>query len=136
VIFLIIKVNFFTYPKNRIPSSIYFDSPNINEIANCVSYLNVNKAVEHDNVFAYFISTTFLVLPFPSPFLNILLDYSFKNSIFRNDCKIAKVFPICKKGDVNNPNNYRPISILPCLSKIFEKFLYKRLTNYIDKKKT
>jgi len=45
---------FSTYLKNCIPSSIYLDSPNINEIANCISSLNVNKAVGHDNISAYY----------------------------------------------------------------------------------
>ena len=38
--------------------------------------------------------------------------------------KIAKVFPIYKHGDIHNLNNYRPISLLPSISKIFEKIVH------------
>ena len=37
-----------------------------------------------------------------------------------------------KKGDVHDPNNYRPISILPSISKIFEKIMQKQIVHYFD----
>lgn len=47
--------------------------------------------------------------------------------------KIAKITPIHKSGDNNDLNNYRPISILPSLSKIYEKIVHTRLYKYIEK---
>ena len=47
--------------------------------------------------------------------------------------KIAKVVPIYKKGDPKYFNNYRPVSILPCFSKILEKIVYIRLYNFLLK---
>ena len=41
--------------------------------------------------------------------------------IFPDILKIASIIPLHKGGDINDPHNYRPISILPTLSKIFEK---------------
>ena len=49
--------------------------------------------------------------------------------------KIAKVCPIYKSGDKSDLSNYRPISILSCFSKIFEKIIANRLNSYIDKEK-
>ena len=47
--------------------------------------------------------------------------------------KIAKVVPIFKSGDKKDPSNYRPISVLPALSKIFEKLVYNQLfDHFID----
>ncbi|ELT98506.1 hypothetical protein CAPTEDRAFT_69268, partial [Capitella teleta] len=37
-----------------------------------------------------------------------------------------------KKGDVRDPNNYRPILILPSISKIFEKVIHKQIVQYFD----
>ena len=47
--------------------------------------------------------------------------------------KIAKIVPVYKSGDKNDLNNYRPISILSSLSKIFEKIVYTRLIKFLDK---
>ena len=47
--------------------------------------------------------------------------------------KIAKVVPIFKDGEKNITSNYRPISTLGNLSKIFEKVIHKRLMNYLEK---
>lgn len=50
---------------------------------------------------------------------------------FPDSLKIAKVSPIYKSGHKSDPENYRPISVLSTLSKIFEKVIYNRLDNYL-----
>lgn len=50
---------------------------------------------------------------------------------FPDSLKIAKVTPIFKSGTKSDPNNYRPISVLPVISKIFEKIIYNRLDAYL-----
>ena len=52
--------------------------------------------------------------------------------MYPHKLKIGKVVPIHKKGDSTLVNNYRPISILNTINKIFEKILHARLTKYID----
>lgn len=54
---------------------------------------------------------------------------------FPKQLKIAKVFPIFKSGSKSDPSNYRPISILPTISKIFEKHVNKHLMGYLNKYK-
>ena len=49
--------------------------------------------------------------------------------------KLAKVIPIFKNGDKHPFQNYRPVSVLPCLSKIFERLMYDRLITFIEKHK-
>ena len=46
--------------------------------------------------------------------------------------KIACVTALFKAGDKLDPNNYRPISSLPLLNKIFEKLIHKRQTSYLE----
>ena len=46
--------------------------------------------------------------------------------------KVSKIKPLLKKGDVTLLNNYRPISLLPCASKIFERVLFNQLYEYFD----
>ena len=72
-----------------------------------------------------------------SPILSIVLSNLFnasvKNEIFPDLLKTARVIPIFKKGCRNLPQNYRPISTLTFISKIFERLILNRLTNFFDK---
>ena len=52
---------------------------------------------------------------------------------FPNHLKHALVTPIYKKGNREDPCNYRPISITPALSKTFEKVLRKQMNEYLEK---
>ncbi|VEN58210.1 unnamed protein product [Callosobruchus maculatus] len=65
--------------------------------------------------------------------LTYLFNLSIECGRFPEPLKTAVVIPIFKKGDKLDPCNYRPISILPCLSKIFEKLLKERIWNYVKK---
>ena len=55
---------------------------------------------------------------------------SFEEAIFPEKIKIAKVSPSFKKGDKENVENYRPISILPIFSKVLQRIMYNRLYEY------
>ena len=54
---------------------------------------------------------------------------------FPNHLKQAYVIPIYKKGDCEDPNNYRPISITAALAKISEKVLREQMLNYLESNK-
>jgi len=60
------------------------------------------------------------------------LNTSLNSGIFPQNLKLAEVTPIFKKGDKFLKENYRPISILSCLSKIFEKIIFNQLSGYFD----
>ncbi len=55
--------------------------------------------------------------------------------IFPDKLKIAKIIPLHKKDDETLFTNYRPISLLPAISKIFEKVIFKQLYNFFQEKK-
>ena len=55
------------------------------------------------------------------------------NGVVPNELKVAKVVPIYKSGDRRLINNYRPVSVLPSFSKILEKLMYNRISNFIHK---
>ena len=67
-----------------------------------------------------------------SPIISNIINKSIQSSNFPHSLKNARVTPIFKSGDKSKPNNYRPISVLPNLSKIFEKFIYKQLYKYLE----
>ena len=62
--------------------------------------------------------------------LTHIINCSLKTGTVPSKLKIAKVTPIFKKGSKQLFSNYRPISVLPVLSKIFEKVVHKQLTNF------
>ncbi len=64
--------------------------------------------------------------------LKPLINESIRNGVFPDTLKNATVIPIFKKGDTGNLNNYRPIALLPVMSKVFEKVLNGQLTEVIE----
>ena len=62
-----------------------------------------------------------------------IINLSFGKGYVPYELQIANVGPIFFKGDATLISNYRPISVLPVFSKLFEKLVYGRLTKYIDK---
>ena len=60
-----------------------------------------------------------------------IYNYSLHSGIFPDRLKIAVVKPLHKTGDKFNISNYRPISLLPTFSKIFEKAMYSRLNQHL-----
>ncbi|CAG7720577.1 unnamed protein product [Allacma fusca] len=74
-----------------------------------------------------------LSAPFISATLAQLFNDSIVTGIFPQELKISLVKPIFKSGDSLNPSNYRPISISPVFSKIFEKLMYSRLLEFFEK---
>ena len=64
--------------------------------------------------------------------LTITINQSLSTGIFPEKLKVAKVIPIFKKDDPLLIENYRPISILPSISKIFEKVICNQLNDYFD----
>jgi hypothetical protein len=65
--------------------------------------------------------------------LTLIINQSISTGIFPEKLKIAKVIPLFKKGEVSQLSNYRPISILPSLSKIIERIMHSQIQDYFDK---
>jgi hypothetical protein len=59
------------------------------------------------------------------------INEMFRNKRFPKSLKIALVTPIFKDGDKTDVTNYRPISVLPVLSKIYENSINSRLTDHL-----
>ena len=91
--------------------------------------LNPKKANTHENIPAK-------ILKLSSEICKENLTHIFNKAIieckFPDELKLADVTPIYKKDDPNNPKNYRPVSVLPVTSKIFERILHKQLSLYVD----
>ena len=61
-----------------------------------------------------------------------VLSLSIRQGVFPNELKLAKVLPIYKSDDKRQLKNYRPISVLPFISKIFEKIVADSVIDFLD----
>ena len=62
--------------------------------------------------------------------LTVIINQTIVTGIFPNALKVAKVKPLHKKGEKSCLNNYRPISLLPTISKVFERVIYAQIYQY------
>ena len=64
-----------------------------------------------------------------------ICNLSIKYSLFPTDCQIAKLKPLFKNGSTAHPKSYRPISLLPLISKIIEKVIHDQTQEFLDANK-
>ena len=101
-------------------------------VKNILLNLDTSKAAGMDLIPAKFLRDGAEVLALP---LTNIINLSIKLSTFQEECKIAKLKTIFKKGARTDPKNYRPISLLPLVSKIIEKSIHFQIEDYLNKKK-
>ena len=70
-----------------------------------------------------------------APSLTSIFSKSILTGIYPNNWKTAKVTPLFEKGLKSDPNNYRPIYVIPIISKVFERIVYNQLFRYLDDNK-
>ena len=92
--------------------------------------LSGNKATGIDNISCKIIK---IAAPAISDSLTFIFNQAITLSSFPNEWKMARVIPLYKNGQRNIPGNYRPISVLPAISKIMERIMYDQLYNYLTK---
>ena len=67
--------------------------------------------------------------------LSHVVNLSLSQGIFFPCFKTAKIISVFKKDSATDVNNYRPISLLPAMSKILEKVMYKRVMSLLTQQK-
>ena len=130
----------------------------IEEFSSHPSILMINEKTNNNNVFDFTEvdlksieteiskldpkkSTTFKSIPTKiiketknicAPILHNLVNSSIRNSTFPDKLKLPDVAPVFKKGDPLNVKNYRPVSVLPAVSKIYERIIQEQLFHHIE----
>ena len=97
------------------------------EVADMIKCLKSKKASGHDGIGPTMLQQAGASIVTP---LTQLINLSLTTSTVPTDWKKAQVTPIYKKNNRSDPNNYRPISILPTISKIAEKIVFKHVYNF------
>ena len=119
------------YVDSKVPSNTFFTIPEITSsfVRNFLVNLDVTKATGLDCIDPKLLKIALNVL---SPSITYLDNKSLLSGIFPQPWKEAKISKIFKSGCRNGINNYRPISILPTLSKFIEKWIHKQLMSFLN----
>lgn len=130
--------------EQKIPSSdssplMFLDEPlyeNFNKElhTNSIDVVNIIKSLNLVGGGIDKISTNVLLLTYECiiSHLTFFFNLCLRTAVFPTHLKVAIIKPIFKAGEKNSFNNYRPISLLPILSKILEKILFNYISSYLN----
>ena len=122
--------NFETYVKIAQSEFAAFQPVTVSHVSHLLHGLSNNKATGIDKISSKIIK---LAAPVISDSLTLIFNQAITLSSFPDEWKVARVMPLYKNGQRSIPGNYRPISVLPAISKIMERILYDQLYNYLTK---
>ena len=117
------------YLHNPNEHSIFFTETDPGEVAKIILNLDASKSGDLYGITPRLIK----MAPEMGTNLSIIFNIAIEKGVFPHLFKRAKVIPIHKGESKMIPSNYRPISLLPIFGKIFEKIIFARLTNFINK---
>ena len=123
-------INVTNYMVDRNDKTMFLSPVNENEVMNTIQKCKNKTSEDSDNITMKFLKEVFQYIL--KPFTRIC-NLSFRDGIFPDKMKLAKVIPLFKSGDKGSFNNYRPVSLLSQFSKIIEKLFDVRLQSFIDK---
>ena len=101
----------------------------VHEVGKLIGSLKNKKSSGPDDISAQLLK---LSLPYTIESLTYIYNLCIAHNTFPSDLKTAKVIPLPKTKDKLDPNNYRPISLLPVLSKPLERHVHKHLFEYLE----
>ena len=119
-------VDYVQYSAN---TTFTFNDITENDTLKLLQGLKTSKAAGPDKISARLVKDSAEVI---CQTLTLIFNRSLQQGIFPEDLKTAFVSPIFKDGDKADCSNYRPISVLSIVAKIFEKIVYNQLITYID----
>ena len=100
------------------------------EVNTCINNIKSQSAPGLDGISPKFIKLSKVVL---TPFLTKLFNKCISQKSFPDSFKTAAIIPIPKSSSPNSMNDFRPISLLPIFSKIFEKIIAEKMMKFINK---
>ncbi|XP_077991070.1 uncharacterized protein LOC144445406 [Glandiceps talaboti] len=123
-------VSFHHFLGDSHPHSFFFHPVIDNDIVKIIKRMDPCKAMGHDHIHPKVVIDASPVISGP---LAYIVNCSLATGIFPDALKFAKITPIYKKGCALDVGNYRPISILPTLSKVIESVVKDQLLSFLDK---
>ena len=102
---------------------------NVRHIRDAIGKIKTSKGFGTDNLSSYFLK---LAIPYIENSFGHIFNISLENSKFFDDWKTARLTQIFKDGEKSDKSNYRRISVLPVISRLFEKLVFNQLYQYLD----
>ena len=115
------------YLLDNIDTTFAFNMITSADVKAKINQLKPKSSSGHDQLSTYLLKKIAHTIAEP---LTLAINQSLVTGIFPDSLKIAEVIPLFKKDDKHDMENYRPISLLPALSKVYEKTVYKQLFGY------
>jgi hypothetical protein len=113
--------------------TMFLHPVDVKETYNIIMSLKNSKSSGYDDI-------TTKILKHCAPYITLplahIINLSFSDGLFPQKLKFCIVKPLFKKGDKLDTENYRPITLVPILSKILEKAMYRRINNFLTKHDT
>ena len=122
-----INKHFSDYLRNPNPVTLNFAEISEQDVGKIIDKLKSKSSVGHDGISSILLKQMKTHLQKP---ITYIINQSLRNGTFPNKLKIAKILPIYKKDNEHYLDNYRPISILPAISKIFEKAIFLQIHTF------
>lgn len=111
------------------PNSIFIEPTSTSEIINIINALKLkNGGVDKINAKTLKVIRNYIAEP-----LTHIVNTCIEKAIWPDALKKAEIVPIYKSGEKHNITNYRPISLISNVAKIFERIIYNRIYNFVEK---
>ena len=108
--------------------SMFMTPTDENEVFKIIMLLKNKTSTGYDHINNKHLKQLYQPLTYP---ISFLINRCFTEGEFPEDLKLGKVIPLHKGGDNRQITNFRPITLLPSLSKIWEKIIANRILNYM-----
>ena len=105
---------------NKDRAKFRFKAIELKDIRDAFTKVKTTKSFGVDNISSYIVNS-----------LTFQFNTSFETSQFPDSWKVARITPIFKDGDRTDKSNYRPISVFPVISKLFEKLVFNQQYQYM-----
>ena len=97
------------------------------DLVNVMAKFKKSNGFGADGISSFFLK---IGMPVLAPILCDIFKWSLTSGTFPQNWRIAKVSPIYKDGNIEDRSNYRPISVLPVILRLFERIVFDQMYKY------
>ena len=117
--------------ESRLNPSVFFSIPTMTvyDVGTCISKMKNRRSTGHDGISSTVLKMS---LPYVVDSLTYIFNLCIQQGTFPHSLKKAKVVPIPKTKDIQEPNSFRPISLLSVVSKPIEKHVHRHLQSFLE----